>query len=287
MHRPGRLLGKPNRAMQKELAEFVPLCSMFGMPCPNATPASAEQTLPDPSPDHAAACARCAADPVTDRLLARLDLLAEAGMDLVEDLRVRTLARTAAMIAQPDTVEATEPERDVGLMFDRLSRAIRLTTMMQVSLATERRNREALDKAAAVAVQAEETKRAATADHAQKTRKKADAKRIVDEEIIEHEERDPRDAADLREDLEILFERNNEFADILHLPLGEIVARISWLLGLDPDWNEWKFELWAPDAARVKRPDTLESVGLTPDPKFGQLASAPPRDVAATGTGPP
>ena len=192
---------------------------------------------------------------MTDKLLARLDLLAEAGMDLVEDLRVRTLARTAAMIARPEIVEAAEPERDVGLMFDRLSRAIRLTTMMQVSLATERRNREALDKAAAATAPAEETKRAATAEHAQKVRKKAEAKRILDEEIIEREERDPRDAADLREDLETRFERNDEFADILHLPLGEIVARISWLLGLDPDWTRWKFELWAPDAARAKRPD--------------------------------
>ena len=88
---------------------------MFGMSCPNDTPSSAEQTPPDPSPDHAASCARCAGDPVTDKLLARLDLMAEAGMDLVEDLRVRTLARTAAMIAHPE-IEPTEPERDVGLM---------------------------------------------------------------------------------------------------------------------------------------------------------------------------
>jgi hypothetical protein len=257
-----------------------------GMSVSHARNPSAEPAPPDPSADHVAGCARCAADPVTDRLLARLDLLAEAGMDLVEDLRVRTLARTAAMIERPE-IEPTEPERDVGLMFDRLSRAIRLTTMMQVSLTTERRNREQLDKAAAAAVQTEETKRAATAEHAQKTRKKAEAKRVLDEEIIKHEERDPRDAADLREDLETRFDRNDEFADILHLPLGEIVARISWLLGLDPDWNQWKFELWAPDAAKTKRPDTLQSTGLTPGPKPGLPAEAPPPDIAATGIGPP
>ena len=261
---------------------MVPVMSVSHAPHPSAEPAP-----PDPSPDHAASCARCAADPVTDKLLARLDLMAEAGMDLVEDLRVRTLARTAAMIAHPE-IEPTEPERDVGLMFDRLSRAIRLTTMMQVSLATERRNREQLDKAAAApAAPAEETKRAATAEHAQKIRKKAHAKRILDEEIIEHEERDPRDAADLRETLETRFERNDEFADILHLPLGEIVARISWLLGLDPDWNDWKFELWAPDAARTKRPDTLQSQDRITDPKPAAPAEAPPSDIAVKGTGPP
>jgi len=253
------------------------------MSCSHAIPAST-----DPSPDHAENCARCAGDPVTDRLLARLDLMAEAGMDLVEDLRVRTLARTAAMLAHPDKVEPAEPERDVGLMFDRLSRAIRLTTMMQVSLATDRRNREQLDKAAAApAAAAEETKRAATSEHAQKIRKKAHAKRILDEEIIEYEERDPRDAADLREDLETRFERNDEFADILHLPLGEIIARISWLLGLDPDWNRWKFELWAPDAAKTKRPDALQSLEMIPDAKPGSPAEAPPPDVAVKGTGPP
>jgi len=91
----------------------------------------------------------------------------------------------------------------------------------------------------------------------------------------------------LREDLETRFERNDEFADILHLPLGEIIARISWLLGLDPDWNRWKFELWAPDAAKAKRPDTLQSQDRIPDPKPASAAEAAPPGVAATGTGPP
>jgi hypothetical protein len=241
----------------------------------------------DPNPDQAETCARCAADPVTDKLLARLDLLADAGMDLVEDLRVRTLARTKAMMEQLETIDALEPERDVGLMFDRLARAIRLTTMLQVNLATERRTREQQDEAAAAAVQAEETKRAASAERQHQSRKKTEAKRILDEEVIEHEEPNEEDAETLREKLETRLEQNDEFADILHLPVGEIIARIAWSLGLDPDWTRWEVETWAVDAAKAKRPDTLYSLGLIPDSQPGPPAVPSPPDIAATGTGPP
>ncbi len=42
------------------------------------------------------------------------------------------------MMAHPDKDEPAESERDAGLMFDRLRRAIRLTTMLRVNLANER-----------------------------------------------------------------------------------------------------------------------------------------------------
>ncbi|HWK43148.1 MAG TPA: hypothetical protein VNT30_00400, partial [Stellaceae bacterium] len=42
--------------------------------------------------------------------------------------------------------------------------------------------------------------------------------------------------------------------DIGSHPIGEIIARICWDLGLDPNWRRWAEDHWAVEEARTKAP---------------------------------
>lgn len=185
------------------------------------TTAAIRAALPDP---HALTHA------IVERQLHMLTRLAEMGMNIAEAAERWALAALdsgpAPYVVPENHVMADEPGRfrgDPALVFSRVSRAVRLTLMLQTRLLQE------LPALAKAETQSRVHHENARHDH---------ARRLVEHAIkAEHEDGETveRLVDEARERL-----RDEDFGeDIDGRPLSEIVAGVCTDLGLSPDWSAW------------------------------------------------
>ncbi|OYX35830.1 MAG: hypothetical protein B7Y99_02855 [Caulobacterales bacterium 32-69-10] len=191
--------------------------------------------------------------------MAVLSRLTEIGMEIAE------AAGRAARLAETGAPGADAP--DPGLTFARAARAVRLTIALQSRLA---KDLTALGEAEARA-------------RAKEAARRRDRIHLRIERVAETERPEEDEAERLSSDA---WERLTEMddADILDLPMDEMVARICADLGLSPDWAASAFPLQ--DHPAEEGPALP---GLAPVPPRGDLprppasARAPPPDLAADG----
>lgn len=155
------------------------------------------------------------ARPILERQLALLGRLAEIGLAVAEDIQA----------------EKTGGSESPALAFSRVSRAVRLTVMLQSRLIEEI---DAKDADADIA--------AGNARFLRSEAHKARVERIV-ERVAQDRDEDVLDrliveAGERLDDQDL-------YGDVLTKPVGELVARICADLGLDADWARLAEEEWA------------------------------------------
>jgi hypothetical protein len=162
------------------------------------------------------------------RQLQMLGELAEIGLDVA-----RALERQANGQGAPAV------QGDVALAYSRVSRAVRLTLMLQSKLIEDLK---AADKAR-VEIGAEAAKQAALSDPAYQKKVRVEA---IVERVIRAERPDDAETLDtLMNDACERLDDEDVYGDLMERPLSELVARICKDLGLTPDWAELAEELWA------------------------------------------
>jgi hypothetical protein len=182
-----------------------------------------------------------APDPAVLRAERRLRLLAELteiGMELARALRPGAPDEPAD--ATPDATPAKR--RDPAEVFDRLSRAIRLT------VALETRTDEALRDLKAGIAQARAEERAQAAEEAEEDAD--EGRRISRERVREsvvhaiYAEVDCRDRDRACNSLDEILEEDETYFDCGARPLREVVESLCKDLHLDLDWSRWNGEGW-------------------------------------------
>ena len=161
--------------------------------------------------------------PRAERRLQMLDELAEIGMAVA-----RAVQRQAEAEAPSEPGAAT-------LSFNRVSRAMRLTLMLQERFETE----GAAAKARAEAQACEE------APPTPEERRKARVERIV-ERLCQAEHSGDEDEIDrLVIDAGERLDDEDLYGDLMQQPMSVIVARLCRDLDLHPDWGKLSQEYWA------------------------------------------
>ncbi|HEY4031744.1 MAG TPA: hypothetical protein VGM25_15480 [Caulobacteraceae bacterium] len=159
-----------------------------------------------------------------ERQLALLGELAELGMDVARAVAAR--ARAAG------------PEEDLGALanaYARVSRAVRLTVMLQSKLM----------QAPRAAPEPEAPDEASERSEQHKFR----VERIVERVLrTQHDDEDEIDrlSAEVAERLD----DEDLYGEVLDRPLGELVALICRDVGLEPDWARMAQEAWAVEEIR-------------------------------------
>jgi hypothetical protein len=186
-----------------------------------------------------------------EQRLQRLDVLADMGVDIAGELRRQVL-------------EGAGPAPELALAFDRVCRAVRLSQMLQEKL---EREHDARAREAAAAAAAERAARIEGKVRAVRRTVRA----VLDVEIEADETLD--DCA-LHGEMLDRADREAEDEAFLDRPLGEIVARICFDLGLEPDWSLWDDGPWAAAATTVQPPaERCEPPRLPPPPDPGDHRS--------------
>jgi hypothetical protein len=160
------------------------------------------------------------ARPLLERQLSLLGELAEIGLDVA-----RELGRQAK--AQPDPAAL----QHIAMAYSRVSRAVRLTLLLQSKLAKD------LEEAADAEAEDAELFEPGY-------RHKFRVERVVERLIkAEHDDEDKIDrlAIEAGERLD----DEDLYGDVLDKPIGELVALICKDLGLHPDWSRLAEEAWA------------------------------------------
>ncbi len=172
-----------------------------------------------------------------ERRLRLLEELAEIGMELARGLKQPELAGDDAAAA------ASGRRRDPAEAFAGLSRAIRLTLMLE-----ERTDQALRDlKAGLATARQEKRERAAKAAADAADQRRHDRKTLVTDLVMEVAREQIAGEADLeRLDLE-LDERllvEDSWADDAR-PLRQVVGEICAFFDLTPDWRRWTDEGWS------------------------------------------
>jgi hypothetical protein len=209
--------------------------------------------LPDPS--------------LFDRQLTMLGELAEFGME-----QVRALDRC---IRKTDP-EPSAADLDVAaLAYARVSRAVRLTLMLQSKVAEA--TQIAIADAQAAAGKPERPPPAPP--HPFDVRK-ARVERVV-ERLAQAEHPDDVDRVlDLAYEASERLDDEDVYGDLLDRPMSEIVARLCKDLGLSPDWSELAQELWAKAEIATGEPGWPLAARAA-----GAAAGAGPRLALTAGSG--
>ena len=191
-------------------------------------------------------------DPETDRSARNHDLRMAALEAIIADgLTILDEIKRRALRASHEVEEESKGEPDLGLAFDRISRAIRFTVAQHERLEIDAAKTIEQRQAEAAARQAAEAQRAAKAANAsspeeraakhEQERKLRLVERAVRRAIDNIEDYDERD-----ERLEDLNERLEEVEDLgLNRPVGAVVASICRAMRLPFDFALWEDEPWA------------------------------------------
>jgi hypothetical protein len=155
--------------------------------------------------------------------------------------------------------EAAAGSRDWGLIYARLSRAVRMTLAMEARVVAEHLERLAeADEAEADAedAEAQEAVEAETAREADAEQERLDdyrraVQRVV-EETLGEDDAEPQDVYEQVREARENLENGDDYQDFQDRPVGETIARICADLGLTPDWSRWAQEPWAVEEARDK-----------------------------------
>lgn len=154
-----------------------------------------------------------------DRQIARLDRLAEAGMEMIE-----------ALVAQAKGAGPKAVEGDVALAFGRVSRAVRLAVLLHSELTGGRKDPDA------AALEAQAGRRAAHRDR---------AVRIVRRVARDHCRREPLEVSAIAREAAERLGDDDIYGLVASRPVGELVALLCRDFGLEPDWDALAGEAWA------------------------------------------
>jgi hypothetical protein len=182
------------------------------------TDAPNSPALPQPCPADEADWARAYAM----RRLEMLGELAELGLDVA-----RAVERQASDPSAPQVVPG-----DVALAYARVSRAVRLTLMLQAKLIEDMKASEEASGEARVML-----------DPVNRTKARVHA--IVDRVALSQHPDEPETRDRLLEEAADHLDDEDLYGDLLEYPLSTLVARLCKDLGLEPDWAELAEELWA------------------------------------------
>jgi len=160
----------------------------------------------------------CAQPPSLARRLARLDRLAEAGMELIE-----------ALVAQAKGTGPKAVEGDVALAFSRVSRAVRLAVLLHSELVKGAEDPEAAQQEAAQGREA----------------KVESVLRIVRRVARDHCGHKGFALGAYTGEAKERLDNDDIYGLVATRPLGELVAMICDDLGLQPDWGHLAAEAWA------------------------------------------
>jgi hypothetical protein len=192
-------------------------------------------------PDHHAAAAIARAE----RRLAILAELTEIGMAMARDLGRQT--------AQPPTPDSHAPPRDPADGFARLSRALRLTLVLEARLDAELaklRAGVAIDVETwreAAAVRAEKLAQTESAAHRRAIERAVET--AVESEIAERDER-----LACYEALNERLEWDEAYRDLESMTFTEAVQHLCADLNLSPDWSRWTDEGWSREPGVTRHP---------------------------------
>jgi hypothetical protein len=167
----------------------------------------------------------------TERQLWMLDRLAEAGLDIVEAIRLQATQGAANDGPPPNSPTFTG---DLALAYARASRAVRMSIALQAKLMADRRQ-QATDDAAAARMSAVRDR------PARRTRIDRIVERMVSEAYEDDEEAIEQCVAEAAERLDDV----DLFGDVLDRPVSETIALICRELGLEPHWPEMAEQAWA------------------------------------------
>ena len=199
---------------------------------------SSARTAPEPDdPADRAEAPACAAEARRARQLAMLQELAEIGMQVARAVRDEALAPV-----EPAEMDAPKPASrfgggDLGLVYSRVARAVRLTLALETRVAEEieqardeqeRTRLEAIRKAA-------ERRRPEIRGYV------ADA---IEADVLEGGGSDY-EIEQLLEDLDERLDEGAYDAALTEAPVAELVARICADFGVTPDWSLWEDQDWA------------------------------------------
>ena len=220
-------------------------------------PPPSTDPLPERSPPHAQSAAESVAEwlarDAAERETRQLEGLAElAGMamSLARTVHRQVEARQGVDEVGPEAVQALG---SLGTTYARVARTVRQTWALESRIAEARRKRLlGIEAGRAEAAKAAPTAADAEARAASGRNFTAMAVHSILDELIEAEHDD--DAAVDRlhnEAYEHLMDAKDDeaFSD---RPIGEIVASIAKAIGLNPDWDAWRYEDWAEEDAEAK-----------------------------------
>jgi hypothetical protein len=178
------------------------------------------------------------------RQLQLLGELAEIGLDVARAVERQASGRNDD---QPEVFQG-----DLALAYSRVSRAVRLTLMLQAKLIEDLRAADMAGAEERAAAEAEAAKDLERRDPAYQRKARVEA---IVERLIEAEHPDEEETVDdvLREAAERLDDEDL-YGDLLERPVSELVARLCKDLGLEPDWAELAEEFWAVREVQSGRP---------------------------------
>jgi hypothetical protein len=156
-----------------------------------------------------------------ERQLARLERLAEAGMEVIE-----------ALVAQAKGCGPKVVEGDVALAFGRVSRAVRMAELLQKELAGGGEPAQAPARQA----EAEALSRSAHKDR---------AVRIVRRVARDYCRRDGYAVSVIAKEAAERLDDDDIYGQVASRPVGELIALICRDFGLQPDWDALAGEAWA------------------------------------------
>ncbi len=187
-----------------------------------------------------------------------LDRMAELGMELAEAVQRRAVAEALAPVDTTREAAGRTPNKDPAEIFVRVTRAVRLTLAMQMSLEkTIRTLREAPaaepgSPAGGAANDDDDRGTDWIPGHYRKHHSevndgsRADRVRDLIWDVANH---DIHDLVEAQQTLEKLHERLKDtetYDTILYRPLKETVEAVCADLGLNPDWSRWTGDGWLP-----------------------------------------
>jgi hypothetical protein len=191
-----------------------------------------------PIPERPTVCT-CAADETPEQgraiRVARMRRLAELGMRLAETVVMEAEAGPPAGAA-PDPAAP-----DPSLRFARVARVVHQITALEDRLANPPAPR-------AAGLSPARPEPSTPFDSPTDDDQTAETFDIVHALIAKG--RTPRAADEATEEIYAEIEDRFDALDLVHRPLGELVAEVAQAFVLRPDWSPWAGEAWVPDAER-------------------------------------
>jgi hypothetical protein len=220
-----------------------------------------------------------------------LDRIVELSMELAEALQAKAIAEARTPVALATEPTSRPLTKDPGETFNRVTRAVRLTLAMQMSLEKTIRNLREASSAEAKPGSTDEdsVENRGTAwipgyyrKHHSETNDGSRTDRVRDLvwDVANH---DIHDLVEAQETLSALHERLKEtetYDGILYRPLKETVEAVCADLGLTPDWSRWTGDGWLPPTSGHQ----WQTMWARPEP--GLRAPSPPPAPRPHGPGP-
>ena len=227
------------------------------------------------APDAAAASEDAYAARAAEHV-AMLREMATVGMTLLQAVNRQTAGIAAQPQAEAPAADAQEPAPvtlgELGLAYSRITRAMRLTAVLELRLMGEARQRAAAPAAAAEydggfsELSAEQVANVRNRLFLLMTRKRA-VMEVVRETLLDSVEDEAVVADCCQEISEQLID--HEKSAVLNHPISFTIARICQDLGITPDWDDWADTDWA-------REEILDAVPGSPYVPDGALPQRPP-----------